>query len=268
MSDEQLLSQYVDLWWSAIDDFTTLLESVPEQQWATPTDLPGWDVHACAAHTAHLESILAGGPEETLQFEPGPHVKSLMAIYTEQGVLARRDRTPAELIKEIRDAATVRHDALVADPPTDASATPTVLFPGVNWDWSRLLRNRPLDVWMHEQDVRRAVEMPGGMDSPAAIHVVDYLSESMGFILAKRAQVPPGTVVRLNVEGHRPRTFAVDADGRGVELDIAEPNVTLAMDRETFIVLAGGRRTVTDGVTITGDESLGRQILDNLVVTP
>jgi hypothetical protein len=45
--------------------------------------------------------------------------------------------------------------------------------------------------------------------------------------------------------------------------------VSLAMDRETFVVLAGGRRTPPDdAITVRGDRDLGRQILDALAVTP
>ena len=51
----------------AINDFTGLLEQIPAEQWSTPTDLEGWDVHAVASHIAHLEAILAGGSEETVE---------------------------------------------------------------------------------------------------------------------------------------------------------------------------------------------------------
>jgi hypothetical protein len=41
------------------------------------------------------------------------------------------------------------------------------------------------------------------------------------------------------------------------------------MDRETFIVLAGGRRPARPGaVEVTGDDGLGERILDGMGVTP
>ena len=67
MDDREELAGYVEVWWQAVNDFLELLESVPEAQWSAPTDLPGWDVRAVASHTAHLEGILAGGPEETAE---------------------------------------------------------------------------------------------------------------------------------------------------------------------------------------------------------
>jgi len=269
VDDRQRLSGYVDVWWGSVRSFTDLLDDLADDDWRRPTDLPGWDVHACAAHTAHLEAVLAGEPEEAPSADPTDGASSLISMYTEQGVVARQDRTPAELVAEIRRAATARYARLLSDPPTDGRAKPTPIFSGVGWDWQTLLRNRPLDVWMHEQDVRRAVDRPGGLDSPAAVHVVDYLSESLGYVLAKRAGAPAGTTLVLSVEGHEPLAFVVDESGRGRRLgDVpSAPTVGLAMDRESFIVAAGGRRE-PGHVVVTGDGELAQRVLDRLAVTP
>jgi len=271
MSDQERLAGYVEVWWTAVDGFTKLLETIPPEQWTTPTDLDGWDVHAVAAHIAHLESILAGSPEETVEVGEPDHVTSLMGFYTEQGVVARRDRTPDELINEIREAATSRHTSLLADPPTDGAARPARIFGGIGWDWERLLRNRPLDVWMHEQDIRRAIGEPGNMDSAPAQHTADYLTESLGVVVGKRVAPPAGTTVVLDVAGSDVRAVIVGDDGRAETLAEvpADATVVLRMDRESFIVVAGGRRWPEAGdVTIEGDAELGRRVLDAMAVTP
>lgn len=265
------LSGYVDVWWEAVNDFTALLEKVPADAWDTATDLPGWDVHAVAAHTGHLESLLAGGEHEEVEIGDAPHARGMMGQFTEQGVVARRDRTPDELINEIRGCTTARHTQLLADPPTDPAAPAPGLFGAIGWNTQALLRNRPLDIWMHEQDVRRALGMPGGMDSPAARHSAGYLAESLGYVLAKKLKAAPGTTVLLEVEGHDPVAATVTDEGRGQLLDEipAEPTVGLRTDRESFVVLAGGRRRPDGGrVEIFGDRELGQQILDHLAVTP
>jgi uncharacterized protein (TIGR03083 family) len=271
VTDAERLSGYVDVWWRAVDDFTHLLERLPAADWSAPTDLPGWDVHACAAHTAHLESVLAGGPEETDDVEVPAYVRGILGVYTEQGVAARRARTPDELITEIREACTTRHTELLASPPTDSRAKPEVIFGGVDWSWERLLRNRPLDVWMHEQDVRRAVRRPGGLDSPAARHSTEYLLESLGLVLAKRASATSGTSLVAEVEGSEPVAFVVDADRRGVRMEHVpdQPTVRLRMSREAFILLAGGRRPAEQvEVEIVGDEGLAAVVLGAMAVTP
>lgn len=271
MSQRDELGTLVDVWWGAVDDFTELLETVPVEQWGTPTDLPGWDVRAVVAHIAHVESLLAGQAHQEVEIgEPG-HVRGPLGTFTEQGVLARRDRSADELINEIREAATARHTALLADPPTDPDAPAPGLFGALGWTMRTLLRNRPLDVWMHEQDVRRAVGRPGNLDSPAAAHTADYLAESLGFVVAKRVGAPAGTTVCLDVEGQPPVAVAVDERGRGELLDAPpdSPTVGLRTDRESFVLLAGGRRATEPGrVELFGDPDLGRRIVAALAVTP
>ena len=271
MSDRERLAGYVDVWWAAIDDFTRLLEKVPAEQWSTPTDLAGWDVHACAAHVAHIEAVLSGAPEETIDLQPSEHVTSLTQAYTEQGVVARRDATPDELINEIRESATKRRTFLLTDPPTDATEMPPRTPGDVPWNWETLLRNRPLDVWMHEQDVRRALGEPGAMDCAAAVHTADYLLEGMAMVLARRAGAPHGSTLVVSVEGHAPAAFGVSDTGRGGALTEVpdQPTVQLAMDRESFVVLAGGRRTPDQvPVSVTGDRDLAARILAGMTMTP
>ena len=254
------LVRYVEIWWQAVDDLSTLLETLAPDDWSAPTDLAGWDVHAIAAHSAHLEALLAGAAHDEVEIGEAAHVTGLLGQFTEQGVVARRDRSPEELITELRSSATTRHTALLADPPNDPDAPAPGIFGLIGWSTETLLRNRPLDLWMHEQDVRRAVGRPGNLDGPTAVHTADYLAESLGFVLAKRAGAAPGSTAVLAITGHPPYSFTVNDRGRGERLDAAPsaPTVRLAMDRDTFIRLAGGRRPAEPGaVEVVGDSELG-----------
>lgn len=265
------LTDLVDLWWGAVDDFTTVLDRLDDGQWQAPTDLAGWSVHDIAAHTAHLEALLAGEPHDDVEIGDAPHAVGAMGQFTEQGVQARRDRTPDELINEIRETTTRRRTELLESPPTDPDAPAPGVFGAIGWSVRTLLRNRPLDIWMHEQDVRRALDLPGGMGSDAARHTTDYLAESLGFVLAKKLRASAGTTAVLEIEGHTPYAATVTDEGRGRLLagSPAEPTVGIRTDRESFIVLAGGRRRPEPGrVEVFGDQALGRQLLDNLAVTP
>ncbi len=271
MDDQARLAEYVEVWWSAINDLLSLLEQLDDDEWSLPTDLAGWDVRAIASHVAHLESILAGGPEETAEVGEPAHVGGLMGLYTEIGVVNRRESAPDDLITEIRAAANSRHEALLADPPTQATAIPSHVFGGMPWTWEKLLRNRPLDVWMHEQDIRRATNRPGNLDSAAAQHTADYLIESFGYVLAKKAAVPPGTRAVLEVASSETAAYTVSDGHRGERLSSvpSDPDVHLRMDRETFLLLAGGRRAIgPETVKIDGDATLGEQILAAMATTP
>jgi len=268
MSDAELLTSWIAVWERAIDDFLTLLEEVPEREWSTPTELPGWDVHAVVAHIAHLEALLAGARHEEVEIGEPAHVKSPMGTFTEQGVVARRDHTPAELLKEIRESVAVRSAELAADPPSDADAPAPGIFGAIGWSQRTLLRNRPLDVWMHEQDVRRATGRPGNLDSPAAHHVVTYLLESLGIVVAKRVGCPSGTSVVVAVDGVGTHAVRVNDAGRAETVEPpAEPTVHLAMTVADHTVLAGGRG-VPDSVRVTGDRALAERILAAMAVTP
>ncbi|MCD4533329.1 maleylpyruvate isomerase family mycothiol-dependent enzyme [Nocardioides sp. cx-169] len=271
LSDQERLAGYVEVWWEAIHDLTGVLEELSPDEWDTPTDLPGWDVRAVAAHVAHLEAILAGAPEETADVGQPAHVTAPMGLYTEIGVVNRRDAAPDLIINEIRETATTRHTALLADPPTDAQARPEVVFGGVPWSWETLLRNRPLDVWMHAQDIRRAVGRPGGMDLAVARHTAEYLAESLGYVLAKKVGAPEGTTLVLEMAGSEPFVFTVSGSGRGERLPSPPPDPTacLRMDRETFVMLAGGRRPPAPGaVEVVGDRQLGERVVDAMATTP
>lgn len=90
-------------------------------------------------------------------------------------------------------------------------------------------------------------------------------------MLAKKLKAEPGTTVLLEVEGHEPVAATVTDEGRGQLLPVvpSHPTVGLRTDRESFVVLAGGRcRPDASRVEIFGDDVLGQQILDHLAVTP
>ena len=97
MDDRDLLQEYVDTFDTAVAAFLDVVREVPEAQWEAPTDLDGWTVHDVVSHTAHLEAVLAGAPEETVAVPEGlDRLDSMSKRYTEQGVIARRGRDPAD----------------------------------------------------------------------------------------------------------------------------------------------------------------------------
>ena len=113
--------------------------------------------------------------------------------------------------------------------------------------------------------------VPGGLDSAPAQHTTDYLLEGMGMVLAKRAGASPGSTLVVEVEGSAPAAFGISDTGRGGALPEApeEPSVRLTMDRETFVALAGGRRSADEvSVGVTGDADLAARILAGMAITP
>lgn len=261
------LATYVAAWKSCAVDVEELLLSLDEDDWSRETDCPGWTVRDIAAHLAALESELAG--------DPAPEVDatsvrgSLSTAYTQAGIDERRDQTPRELIDEFTDAVRRRVAQLDADPPRDPKATPPHNPGGVEWDWQTLLRNRVVDIWVHEQDIRRAVDRPGDLDTPAAEVVTETFLSALPYVIGKRAGAEPGTTVLLVVDG-RHAAYEVNANGRCKPVDDvpANPTVRLRMDAETLAVLGAGRRDpLTVDVVIGGDRTLGERIVQGMAVT-
>ncbi len=270
MDDPRLL-HLVEIWHDACTDFVSLVREIPPDQGDLPTDLEGWTVKDNVAHTAHLEAVLAGAPEETVEVADAPHLKGLQNYYTESGVLARRDRSLQDLADEIERSVATRYAELLADPPTDAKAAPPRTPGGAPWDTQTLLSNRPFDVWMHDQDVRRAIGRLGGYDCEAAHHVLSVLGRGLPMVVGKRLAPPVGTTVRLAVpDADLEWTVTVGDDGRaGPAEPGSTPTTTVSLSPEDFVVLAGGRRSPeTTAPVIDGDQELGRRLVHSLTVTP
>lgn len=271
MTDPSRLGELVETWRSAIAEFVALARDLPADQWDLPTDLDGWSVKDNVAHTAHLEGVLAGAPEETVEVAEAPHIKDLSGLYTEQGVLARKDRDVPALADEIEQAAAIRYAELLGDPPTDGAAAPPRTPAGIPWSTQTLLSNRPLDVWMHEQDIRRATDRPGGYDTPAAQHTLASFGRALPMVLGKRVAPAAGTSVRLDLAGTGHSWSAViGEDGRAAAVaPLEDPTVLITLAPEDFVVLAGGRRTLeATSPVFEGDAELGQAVLSSFGVTP
>jgi uncharacterized protein (TIGR03083 family) len=262
------LERYVAAWRGTADELTVLLGTLAEADWAKPTDCPGWSVADVVAHLAALETELATGigPRTIAPLEG----RELGASWTEAGVAERRGRTPESLLEELRHGIAARAEQLAADPPTNPLARAPHTPAGLPWDNRTLLRNRVVDMWVHEQDIRRAIGQPGGMDSLAARLVADVFQAAWPFILAKKVGAPAGTTLALTVAGTR-ADYVVGADGRGAvaEVPVADPTVALSMTREALTVLGAGRRTPAQvAVDIGGDPDLAARLLAAAAITP
>jgi uncharacterized protein (TIGR03083 family) len=272
MSDAHPLQGHIDLWHQIVAENVALLRELNAEDWAKPTDLPGWNVRYVAAHMAHLESDLAGNPQTQVDVPEAPHIKSPMSIYTESGPLARADWTTDQIIDEFESAAAKRHAALLTMMPLDPTAPGDGFARVAGWTWETLLSNRVFDLWTHQQDIRRAVGRPGGLAGPAGAHGLRHLGRSLPYVLGKKVGAPAGTSIIIEITGEHPATLAaaVGEDGRaGPIAPTDHPTTHITMDFENYMILASGRRTpdqVTTGVS--GDTELARAVLANLAVTP
>ena len=263
-----LLDTYVRGWHESARSIVAIAAELDDVDWERQTDCEGWTVKDVMAHLAHLESELCHTEQNSHE---QANVTQVISAYTEKGVEARRDRTPAELVDEFATAVELRASRL-SDLPHDPSAPAPVTPGGVPWSWDTLLRNRAVDVWVHEQDIRRATRRAGGLDSTGARIAVMTFSFAMPYVLGKRVQPPALSTVKWVVKGETPLELAVRVgeDGRASAIEtLNEPTVTLTMSTETFTVLTAGRLDPDEvEVGIEGDESLGRATLSAMAIMP
>ncbi|PKB71707.1 MAG: hypothetical protein BZY87_04115 [SAR202 cluster bacterium Io17-Chloro-G6] len=253
--------------WRSID---SLCSPLTEAQWKTPTDCPGWSVQDQVSHLVGAESRILGnpGPDHTPK-ETG-HVKNDVGQSNEVVVDYRRSWPGRKVLDEFREL-TGQRLALLRSLTDEqfAAETQTPLGPGPVTEFVRI---RIFDAWVHQQDMRRALNIPGDLEGPVAAHSVGRVARAMPFVVARKAQAPDGVTVVFDVTGPAGRTVSVGIEerrGRELDSEPPRPTVRITADVETFVCLGCGRwdpaETLRLGkVTINGDAALGENIVNQM----
>jgi hypothetical protein len=127
-----------------------------------------------------------------------------------------------------------------------------------------------MDSWVHEQDIRRAINKPGNQGSLCAELSVDRLVRTLPMVVGKRAKAPEGSVsvVKITVPVQRSVAIAVK-EGRAAVVEASDftPVVEIELDSNVFIELATGRATseqLRERIKIVGDVALGERVVGAL----
>ncbi len=238
--------------------------------WDRPTDCPGWSVRDQLAHLVGIELTLDGEPAGPAlpAGEWPPHVRNPFGAQVEVAVAARRDRPGRAVLEEFEAVTDRRLAALAALGPDEWGRE--VPGPLGTMPYRGLMGIRLFDSWVHEQDIRRALDRPGGRGGAGEADALDRVSGAMAAAVGKRAALPEGTVVRFDVDGPLPRQVRVAVrQGRGVGLaadDPAAPDVVLGLPAELFWRLGCGRvdpalALAGPELSITGDRPAGRAVV-------
>lgn len=254
------------------DSLSQLGAGLTEAQWKTPTDLPGWSVQDNLSHLVGIERVLQG-------YTPTEHRAADLAVaknpigeMNEHEVDARRGLAGSAVLGEWQAIVAERTATLTsADDDYFAQAAMTPTGPGTLGDF---LSIRVLDCWLHEQDMRRAAGVPGHLGGPAAEHTMDRLIKTLPIVVGKRAATPEGATVVMNITGDVQRTIVINVNGGRASITPQVPDgspvvAQVTLTTEAFVVLATGRGTPDHEAalghwSVSGDEALGRRILDQL----
>lgn len=251
--------------WSSIGE---LCAPLTEAQWKTLTACPGWSVQDVMSHLIGIERVMMGLEPTAHRSAPHDYVKNPIGESNEHEVDSRRSLTGAQVLGEWSDIVTRRTAALrTADETYFARAAKTPLGPGTVADFLQL---RVLDCWIHEQDIRRALNIPGHESGPSAEHTIDRLMGTLPIVIGKRSATPEGQSVKFRITGPVNRSmFITVLNGRAVVVDDPPKNIqtTFSIDSNTFVALATGRTTAEETRShwsATGDNELALRIAHNL----
>jgi uncharacterized protein (TIGR03083 family) len=253
--------------WDAIH---RLLTRLSEQQWQTPTPLPGWSVHAVVSHIIGTESALMGIPTPDADVDVATlgHVRNDVGVANECWVRHLSAESGADLRQRFRTVTNNRRTRLTDMSDDDWNAlTPTPAGPD---SYGRFMRVRVFDCWMHEHDIRDALGQPASdaeLAGPASRLALDEMAASMGYVVGKLGKAPDGSRVAIELTGPLARTIRVVVDGRGRVVDDFggdAPTATIRLDGLLFTRLAGGRTERSADIELGGDQDVAARVVEHL----
>ena len=251
----------LDICWSSLQ---SLLANLTDDQWSTQSLCPEWDVAGVVMHLIAVEEMLLGrAPHDFAERLPFEEV----AGFTDAMTALTRSELAAKFA-----AVTSARSAELAVMSDEDFATP-VMTPVGPGTYGRFMDIRVFDFWVHEQDIRTPLNLPGHEDGVAAERSIDEIRMSMPYIAGKKVGVPDGSSLRVQLTGPVAGAITVRVDGRaGLVDDTDETSATITADSTTFALLACGRvdpqsRIASGHISWSGDPELGERAARNLRFT-
>jgi uncharacterized protein (TIGR03083 family) len=237
----------------AADAFGGLLGTLSEQGWKTGA-LRGLDVQELVGHLTGVEHdthrALAGDPAVA----DAEHVES-----TQGSAVRQAGRSPAQTLDEWRRAADHTLE-LVRAPDGDRAANGCagrIAVHGIRLPLDDLLVVRAFELWVHDNDIRRAVGLPPSVPDPPVLRLMSDLAARMLPYAAARMGLPP-VDVHLVLTGAGGGTWDVAIGQEGADRE----SLAIVADAVGFCRLAANRVTPAElGPHITGDEGQAVSVL-------
>ena len=196
--------------------FGDLLRSLTAEEWRTPTELPGWDVHAIALHIlGEAESYrISELVHQLVAGRKAANGRALVDGINDVQIADRAHLEPDEILARLDDAAPkfLRFRRRLPWPLR------AIRVPNPPFGWLSIGRLNDVvytrDRWMHRLDIHRAIGRPFTVDANHDRHIVaDVVAE-----WAERH----GRPYRLILDGPAGGTFQYGNAGEAHELDAVE----------------------------------------------
>lgn len=244
---------------AALADLERVVMGLDVDDAARRTGCPGWNVFDVVAHCVSLESLLAGDahPDHELEVEPD-HVRTETNRFMEVLVDARREMAFDDLRAEMVDVFGRRQHQLAVLHDLDVEV-PSFVGTG---QARQLLGARTFDLWVHEQDLRRAVGRPGGCDTEPATASALRIVRGLESVLPQRMGEHAGEL-ELVVTGPQPSTTTIILGG-------GHDRLRMTIDFADLVPIACGREDAPDPASVAvieGDTSMAARVLTSMVIT-
>lgn len=255
----------IDNFGVCFDSMDELLASLSADQWSVQSYCPDWDVAGIVMHLAAVESMLLGE-------EPGAFTDSLPFDRVGAWIDEASGLAPPDLLDRYRETIASRR-AELATYTAEQMERPS-LTPVGPQTYGRFMAIRVFDFWVHEQDIRGPLGMPGHESGPAAEMALDEIEISLPYIVGKKVGLPDGQSMTIELQGPVERTMHVHVDGRASNVASLDgpANVVLRANSTAFAQLACGRvdpQSQIDAgkVSWSGDDELGEKAARSLRFT-
>jgi uncharacterized protein (TIGR03083 family) len=239
----------------AADAFYALLCALDGQDWMTPA-LRDLDVQGLVGHLIGVEDDVQRGVAGDPALANARHVESTQAAAVRQAgrspLLTRDDwRRAADRTLELARAAET------APPDGDGRDTRIALY-GMRLPLQALLVVRAFELWVHENDIRRAVGRPPSDPDTPVLRLMSDLAARMLPHAAARTGLRGPVDVHLVLTGPGGGTWDITVGGDSPE----RAAVAIVTDASGFCRLAANRLSAADlDPHITGDPGLAAGVL-------
>ena len=243
----------------AADAFYGLLGVLSDEGWKTGA-LRGLDVQGLVGHLTGVEHdthrALAGDPAVA----DAEHVAS-----TQESAVRQAGRSPALTRDEWRHAAdrTLELARAAGRNPAAGGGSARLAVHGIRLPLGDLLVVRAFELWVHDNDIRRAVGLPPSAPDPPVLRLMSDLAARMLPYAAARMGLPPVDVhLVLTGPGGGTWDLAIGQEAGGQREEPGPEGVAIVADAVGFCRLAGNRVTPAElGSHISGDEGRAVSVL-------
>jgi uncharacterized protein (TIGR03083 family) len=241
-----------------------LLGGLTDEQWAVPSLCPAWTVRGVVGHLGGVEHMLLGE-------EPGSMTETIPFGKVGEWLAGLESSSNDEFLSRYREVVTARLSEL--DTYTEEQLARPSLTPVGPGTYGRFMTIRVFDYWVHEQDMRVPLGLPGHESGPAAEMAIDEIHHSLPYVVGKKIGLEDGTSITFDLTGPVRRTMHLVVDGRARLVDALDTaDVVVTADSTTFALLACGRidpqGPIDDGrVRWSGQDAWGDRAARNLAFT-